>query len=357
MPDYTQDFSNLSGDVCNPRLAKLGVRHMKKITKLIYAAFTIVMLAMGAITAKGALNDLYTSINGDGANGGGFIYQYTPTGVQSIFASSLDRPRGVAFGSSSNLFVATSTLDPNTGNLTGAILKIAPDGTQTTFANVSGPSASFFLSGVKFDNSGNLFVMAIDLNDQNLASTIYKFTPGGVQSTFGSVPGQGFGLAFDSAGSLFAADSVDQTIWKFAPDGTRSLFVGPSAFNPGAGPIGLAFDGFGNLFVSTETGMLGDPSDGVLKFTPGGVGSPFATTGNNPRGLAFDRAGNLFVADVGACGAMTGGDILKFTPNGVGTLFAAVPGACNTGPEWLAFQLLPTPRPRPTPHPRPIALP
>ena len=48
---------------------------------------------------------------------------------------------------------------------------------------------------------------------------------------FGSVPGaSGFGLAFDSVGNLYAADGDDQTIYKFAPDGTRTVFVGPSAF-------------------------------------------------------------------------------------------------------------------------------
>jgi len=60
-------------------------------------------------------------------------------------------------------------------------------------------------------------------------------------------------LAFDSAGNLYAADSGAQTIYKFAPNGTRTVFVGPSAFAPGAYPVGLAFDNSGNLFVSIET--------------------------------------------------------------------------------------------------------
>jgi hypothetical protein len=175
------------------------------------------------------------------------------------------------------------------------------------------------------------------------------------------VPADGFGLAFDSAGKLFAADEVDQTIYKFTPDGTRSVFVIPS-INPDQGPCGLAFDRFGNLFVSIETGFTDGPNDGVLKFTPNGMQSTFATgLTNYPRGLAFDRAGNLFVAEVGENpdpNVPAPGDILKFTPDGVGTVFAQniVPGGNNSGPEFLAVQLLPTPRPRPTPHPRPLSL-
>src|SRR6266567_5263341 len=107
---------------------ELSVR-MKTITKLIYLAFTVVILAIGAVTANGAPNDLFVSINGDGNNGGGFIYKYNRDGVQSIFASGLSEPRGVAFDHFGNLFVATTTFDPNSGHFTGAILKIAPDGT------------------------------------------------------------------------------------------------------------------------------------------------------------------------------------------------------------------------------------
>jgi sugar lactone lactonase YvrE len=318
---------------------------MKTITKLIYTAFAVVSLAIGAVTAQGAVNDLFASINGTGDNGGGFIYKYTSTGVQSIFVSGLSRPRGVAFDHAANLFVATMTCDVS-GTCQGAIVKITPRGAQSTFATFS--QQNFQPEGVAFDSAGNLFVMAIDLTDTNLASTIYKFTPGGVQSTFGSVPGQGAGLAFDVAGNLFAADAVDVTIYKFDPDGTRSVFVGPSAFPPNNFPVGLAQDRFGNLFASTESGFVNDPSNVVLKFTPDGVGSTFAANLDNyPRGLAFNKGGQLFVAEVGEePNAPTPGDILKFTPDGTRTVFAVMPSpAVNAGPEFLTFQLSPPPHP------------
>jgi len=301
---------------------------MKTITKLIYLAFTVVILAIGAVIANGAPNDLFVSINGDGSNGGGSIYQYTPTGVQSIFASALSAPRGVAFGHGGNLFVANTTFDPGSQTFQATIVKITPGGVQSTFATLSG---NLFGEDLAFDSSGNLFVMAQDQNDPNQASTIYKFTPGGVQSTFGSMPGQGFGLAFDGAGNLFAADAVFQTIWKFTPDGTRSVFVIPS-IDPAQGPVGLAFDRFGNLFVSTESNPV-EP-DTILKFTPDGMQSTFAMNLTTPRGLAFDRSGNLFVSQLAPAN-----EILKFTPDGNQTLFASgIPTQ-----EFLAFQLLPTP--------------
>ena len=305
-------------------------KRMKTITKLSYAAFAVVTLAIGAVTANGAPNDLFASVNGAANNGGGFIYQYNPGGVQSTFAAGLSRPRGVAFDHFGNLFVVTNTFDSGSQTLQVTIVKITPGGVQSTFATLSG---NLFGEDVAFDSSGNLFVIAQDQNDPNQASTIYKFTPGGVQSTFGSMPGQGFGLAFDGAGNLFAADAVFQTIWKFTPDGTRSVFV-IASINPDQGLVGLAFDRFGNLFASTESNLV-EP-DTILKFTPDGMQSTFAMNLTNPRGLAFDRSGNLFVSELAPAN-----EILKFTPNGNQTLFAS---GIPTQPEFLAFWLLPTPR-------------
>jgi hypothetical protein len=232
------------------------------------------------------------------------------------------------------------------GTCQGAIVKITPDGVQSTFATLS--QQNFQPEGLAFDGAGNLFVMAINLTDPNLVSTILKFTRNGVESTFGSVPGQGFGLAFDSTGNLFAADAgladnTNQTIWKFAPDGTRTIFADSSKFPPGNGPAGLTFDRFGNLFASTETELVNDPSNVVLMFTPDGVGTTFATgLAHYPRGLAFDRGGNLFVAEIGENPNNPPGDpgdILRYTRNGVRSVFARniVPGGNNSGPEFLTF--------------------
>jgi hypothetical protein len=319
-----------------------------ELTKLIYSAVAAISLATGAVTANGTLNDLFVSISGDGSNGAGSIFEYTPTGVQSLFASGLSEPRGVAFDHFGNLFVANTTFDPNfLGN--GTITKITPGGVQNLFATVVGtPPNGIFLGGLAFDLAGNLFLMAIDLNDPTLASTIYKFTPDGTQSTFGSVPGQGHSVAFDSAGNLFANDAWFQNIYQFTPDGTRTIFVGPAAFDPDHSPIGLAFDRFGNLFVSLE-GPAGVPcsNDRIVKFTPDGVGSDFATDLCFPWGLAFDRSGNLFVTQRSF--TPLSGDILKFTPDGNFTVLDSE----VDDPTSLAFQLLPTPRPRPSPPPRP----
>jgi hypothetical protein len=108
-----------------------------------------------------------------------------------------------------------------------------------------------------------------------------------------------------------------------------------SPIPPETGPIGLAFDRFGNLFVSTE--VFPYNRDGILKFSPRGVKSTFVSGLANPRGLIFDSAGKLFVAQIPPS---VSGDILRFARDGVAVVFASDIGVPQEkgGPEYLAIQ-------------------
>jgi len=123
------------------------------------------------------------------------------------------------------------------------------------------------------------------------------------------------GLAFDSTGNLFVA-SFSGKILKFTPGGVHSTFASGLS-----DPEGLAFDRAGNLFVSD----IGN----IYKFSPSGARSTFASGLNRPVGLAFDIAGNLFAAD------QAGGKIYRFTPSGLRSTFAS--GLSN--PFDLAFDI------------------
>jgi hypothetical protein len=186
-----------------------------------------------------------------------------------------------------------------------------PNGAGSVFAStgVLGPV------GLAFDHAGNLFVADYGAND---GTTIAKLTPDGVASVFATGLSLPVGLAFDGPGNLYVSNIGNNTIMKFTPDGVGSLFASTGLNTP----YGLAFDSAGNLYVAN----WGDST--ILKLTPGGVGSIFANTGLSlPQGLAFDSAGNLFATNHG------NNTITKFTPAGVGSLFAS--GLDN--PYGLAF--------------------
>ncbi|HTD87267.1 MAG TPA: NHL repeat-containing protein [Candidatus Binatia bacterium] len=233
----------------------------------------------------------------------------------------------MSFDSIGNLFAAETVAPGDRDLLIGRALKF----NLRNHRNTVGSATNFFFEGLAVDIAGNAYVMANDDNSPTGASTIFKFTPDGERIVFGSVPSQGWGLAFDSAGNLYAADGGAQTIYKFASNGTRTVFAGPSEFAEGESPVGLAFDSSGNLFVSIET--FTDPgADSIVYFSPTGVKSPFATGLSTPRGLAFDSSGNLFVAE--ASGEFLPGDILKF-PSGGGMPEVFASGLFR--PQFLTF--------------------
>jgi DNA-binding beta-propeller fold protein YncE len=308
--------------------------HFKKILILPVRTF----LSLGVIFAlaiSAYAQNLYVSAQVPPSHA---ILEFTPDGTQSTYASGLEHPRGLAFDSTfSNLFVA-EILNRDDIDL-GRALKF----NLRNHVSTVGSAAHFSFEGLATDIAGNAYVMASDDNSPTLAGTIFKLTPDGERIVFGSVPGTtgdnepqpSWGLAFDSAGNLYAADGGAQTIYKFAPDGTRSVFVGPGAFDTSVYPVGLAFDSYGNLFVSTDTLSNFSGNDTILEFNPQGVKiSTFATGLSFPRGLAFDSSGSLFVAEVKQPEANQPGDILKFYPDGTHTVFASF---SSGRPEFLTF--------------------
>lgn len=109
-------------------------------------------------------------------------------------------------------------------------------------------------------------------------------------------------------GDLYVSDAINGTIVKVTPAGTKSTFA--SGLD---GPRGLAFDRSGNLFVAQSS------SGAVSKFAPDGTESTFTSGLSQPVALAFDGSGNLFVTE--SFGDI--GDISKFTPEGVKSTFAS----------------------------------
>ena len=303
-----------------------SLTHFQKILILPVRILLSLSAIFALVTAAYAQN-LYVSAQTPGTHK---IFEFTPEGTQSTYASGLEHPRGLAFDTVGNLFAA-EILARDDHDI-GRVLKFNMRNHVSTFGSV----ANFTFEGLATDIAGNAYVMATDDGSPTAAGTIFKFTPTGERIVFGSVPGTPnptqakWGLAFDSAGNLYAADGDAQTIYEFAPNGSRAVFVGPSAFAEGEYPVGLAFDSSGNLFVSIET--FTDPgADSIVYFTPSGTKSTFATGLTFPRGLAFDASGNLFVAEANA---IPDGDILKFPPGGgPPTVFASGFGR----PEFLTF--------------------
>lgn len=296
-----------------------------------HLSFQLTLAGIGGPTLPSAGKYVWTTFTGlpggqGNANGQGGVARF-------------DSPTGIAKDGDGNLYVT----DLNNRSLR----KVTPAGIVTTI--VTTPVDMFFQPrGVAVDSAGNIYV-----SDQY---TVRKVTPQGIFSTLagngqGAVDGPGTvarfrqirGLAVDSSGNVFVADSSNHVIRKITPDGTVSTYAGVLGAGGGHvdgsgnvvrfnGPMGVVVDGGGNLFVS-------DSDNSIRKITTAGVVSTVAGLGNGtfgdlggqgssaqfnaPWGLTLDNLGNLYVADT------NNNSLRMITPAGVVTTLAGSEGTGN----------------------------
>ena len=265
-------------------------------------------------------------------------------------------PWGVAADRAGNVYVADADND--------TIRKVTAGGAVTTLAGLAGVggtsdgagSAARFSdpAGVAVDHWGNVYVA--DFNNH----TIRTITPGGMVSTLAGVggfygmgyadgtgAGAGFhnpcGVAVDTAGNVYVADTGNNTIRKIAPGGLVTTLTGKEG-NPGSadgdalsarfsGPSGVAVDAARNVYVA-DTGnqtIRKVMPEGIVATLAGVPGSSGTNDGPcaaarfyNPSGVAVDGGGNVYVADQG------NHTIRKVTPDGTVTTLAGLAGSSGT---------------------------
>ena len=220
--------------------------------------------------------------------------------------------------------------------------------------NVDGTGARAFNGplGIAVDSTGIVYVA--DTNNH----TIRKITAGGVVTTLagqagsiGSADGTGNaarfnsprGVSVDGAGTLYVADTNNSAIRKVTAAGVVTTLAGAAGNVGGAdgtgnnarftNPEGVAADGGGTVFVADTV------NDTIRKITTGGVVTTLAgfvgsfgstdRTGSAARfglpfGVAIDTSRNVYVAD------RSNNTIRKITPAGVVTTFA---GSANSPPS------------------------
>ena len=239
-------------------------------------------------------------------------------------------PADVAVDGAGNVFFTDSTnYRVRRISAAGVISTVAGRGTPG-FSGDGGAAANAQFNppaGLAIDANGNLFI-ADQFNHR-----IRKITPSGTISTFAGTGTAGFsgddgpatgarlnspfGVAVDSLGNVFIADSSNHRIRKVAPTGTitTAAGIGNAGFSGDGGaaaaaqlnnPLGIAVDAAGNLYIAdTNNSRVRRVTPTGLIFTIAGTTSGFRGDGGPagaawlslPRRVAVDGAGNVFVAD------------------------------------------------------------
>ena len=247
--------------------------------------------------------------------------------------SELKTPTGLTFDNYNNLFIADlANLRIRKVNLdTGSSITLVGKKSEKEVPNINASLGGPF--SVVFDKEGNLY---ISINGDSKVSKV-EFTTG-IISTIAGTGEAGYtgdgdlaknaqlanptGLALDTKGNLFIADSGNERIRKvdlstgiittIAGTGeTGYTGDGDLAKNAQlANPLGLAIDKKGDLFVvdrgnnrvrkiNTNTGIISTVvGTGEAGFSGDGDLAKNAQLAN-PTGLAFNKDGDLFVVDRG----------------------------------------------------------
>ena len=264
-----------------------------------------------------------TTMAGTGTSG------FSGDGGDAVQAQ-LNYPNGVAVDSAGNLYIA----DRNNQRIrkidsTGTITTMAGTG-EGDFGGDGGPAIQAQLSfpvGVAVDSAGNLYIA--DTSNQRvrkidstgtittIAGTEYGFSGDGRAATEAQLQFP-HGVAVDSAGNLYIADSGNQRIRRVDSTGTITTIAGTGEgdFGGDGGPAiqaqlknphGVAVDSAGNLYIADTNNhrIRKIDSTGTITTIAGTGTGGFAGDGgaadqaqlNRPSGVAVDSAGNLYIAD------------------------------------------------------------
>lgn len=263
-------------------------------------------------------------------------------------AARFNFPMGIAVDTSGNVYVSDSE--------NGAIRKITATGVVTTLAGMSDRTgedgvrtAARFFSPLLLtsDAAGNMYITERENH------TVRKLTPDGTVTTVagaagirGSVDGTvatarfnaPTGIAVDSAGNLYVADSENHTIRKITATGIVGTFAGKagsSGHDDGTNadarfwyPGGMVIDPEGNLILA-DTG-----NHALRKITPAGTVTTLAGRAglsgyvdgdssqarfNFPYSVALDAQRNLYISE--------GNQVIrKLSPDGVVSTVAGKAG-------------------------------
>lgn len=248
-------------------------------------------------------------------NAAGVISTAAGNGIAGSDAGELSFPSGVAVAGAGMVYVADQNND--------RIQELTAGGSATTVAGTGAPgfngdglpaSATQIFSPRAITLAGDGSIYFVDAGN----TRVRMLHPGGTISTVAKISAGA--VAADNVGNVYLSDTALDRVVRVDPSGLVSVIAGtggagfagdggPATSAQLNAPTGIAIDTQGNFYIA-DTGnhrirMI--RPDGVIG-TIGGTGAPnfdgdggpaLSAALNSPVGLAVDSLGNLYVADAG----------------------------------------------------------
>ena len=202
-------------------------------------------------------------------------------GTETTIAGGIYTPAAVAGDNGDDLFVATAygVQEVVDGNPSNTYVGDTAPGTEGVAVDAAG---DVFITDPEYSPTGRVVEVPADGSPQR---TVYG---SGGPSSLGAldVPS---GVAVDSAGDVYFADTYNNRVLKVTPGGTAST-VGSNLSDP----MGVALDAYGNVFIANAgaNDVVEVPAGGGSQTT---IGSGFSF--NDPSGLAVYAPPPTFTAD------------------------------------------------------------
>ena len=252
-------------------------------------------------------------------------------------SAMLNAPYGVAVDGAGNLYIAEDGNDRirKVDASTGIISTIAGSGLYGPSGDGgAATSATLFVPrGVAVDGAGNIYIVEtgsyrirkVDASTgiiSTIAGTGTRGFSGDGGAATSALLDYPYGVAVDSAGNIYIADTFNYRIRKVdASTGIISTIAGTGSYRIGGGgdgglatsasfsvPTGVALDGAGNIYVAdADSGLIRkvDASTGIISTiagsglygSSGDGGAATLASLSTPEGIAVDGAGNIYIAD------------------------------------------------------------
>jgi sugar lactone lactonase YvrE len=229
-------------------------------------------------------------------------------------------PNGVAVDGTGNVYV-TDSFNHRIRKITpqGIVSTIAGSGVAG-FANGTGVAAQFnYPRGIVIDSSGNLYIADTSnhrirkITSTGVVTTIAGSGIAGLINSSGTSArfNNPRGVTIDNFGNIYVADSSNHCIRKITPSGSVTTFAGTGTIGSDDGvfgrfnqPYGVACDSSGLIYVADSF------NNKIRKINSLGIVSTFAGTGvagydtsgstiqfNRPSGICFDSSQNIYIGD------------------------------------------------------------